>query len=288
MKELETANWDATNFNELGFWSADLDSGELDLCDNAKRKLGLQSRTSVNIASAFRNLLTPDRRAILRQIKNASPLNSQFQHLLTKSPNYSNVIALKGHFKFNDLGKPISLSGIITETDIPVKKESLKSDLLAIVSHELKAPLTTIKLYVQLAAKMSGKVRSAPLTRYLNAAVREVDLMDNLMENFLDYSSISTGKIPLYPRQFNLASVVREEFLRQQDINHTHIFELSDSKPVTVIADLTKIQLVINNLINNAVKYAPAQTVIRLSCTSINDSAVVCIEDQGPGISMED
>lgn len=288
MKELQTASWEDEKFNEFGFWSANLDSGALDLCEIARRILCLQNDGNVKVAAGFNRLCAKDRKGILRQIKNASPAISLFQYILTGNSNHPGSIILKGHFKFNEQGRPTILSGIVTERMLPVAKESLKNDLLAMISHELKAPLTTIKLYIQLAVKTSGKMRNEPLSRHLNAAVREVDLMDNLMENFLDFSSISSGKIPLYPRKFDLAGILQEEFLRQREINHTHDFELSELKETMVLADRTKIRLVINNLINNAVKYAPSRSLIRLSCSSINDSAVVCVEDEGPGIAFED
>ncbi|MGN8070956.1 sensor histidine kinase [Mucilaginibacter sp. 22184] len=288
MEVTKTVSWSTPDLDNLGFWSANLINGELELCAISKTKLGLSTFSPSNLETAFKKFSYKDRRCFLEQIKSASPHGPMFRHISAGSHDMPGPLLLKGQFKFNDSNEAIGLSGILSTISKSVKVTSNESDLLTILSHELKAPLTTIKLYIQLASKMLGKVRVASVLPYLDTAVREVDLLNNTMENLLDYSSLNTGDLPIYPQVFSLSAMVKEEFLKHQEIHGTHIFEYHDTGHIKVNADKIKIRLVINNLINNAIKYAPDQTLIRLSCNRVNDQAVECVQDHGPGISFED
>lgn len=129
---MKTDSWSTPDLDNLGFWSANLTNGELDLCAISKTKLGLPSHTPSNLKTAFKKFSIQDRRCFLEQIKSASPQSPMFRHISAGSHDMPGPLLLKGQFKFNDSNEAIGLSGILSIISKSVKVTSNESDLLTI------------------------------------------------------------------------------------------------------------------------------------------------------------
>jgi signal transduction histidine kinase len=175
-----------------------------------------------------------------------------------------------------------------------------KDHFLSIASHELRTPLTTIKGYSQILQRnLSRQEAGKPLTgqagsreaRILNNIVNQVGRMDALISEMLDVSRIQSGQFDLnLSNQVDLNELARRVVEQQQDAAPDHSLVLQ-SAPTDLAGnwDEARIEQVLNNLINNALKYSsPSQPVeIGLAQGDRPDEGLVWVRDRGIGISPE-
>jgi signal transduction histidine kinase len=164
-----------------------------------------------------------------------------------------------------------------------------KNDFIAMVSHELKTPLTTLKGYVQLLnTKVTEKDEKFRFNA-LNKIETQVNKMTEMINSFLNVSRLESSKINLNKRFFflnDLIDDVTEEIELHASCNDLTITK--DLKQVRVHADQEKINVVISNLISNAIKYSPLEKKIHIQCDLQENNALVSVKDEGMGIATAD
>lgn len=168
-----------------------------------------------------------------------------------------------------------------------------RDEFLSIASHELKTPLTSLRLQLQLALRKIEKGDGESpllkdLSRALELGVRQVSSLTHLVNDLLDISRIQTGNFDLARVEINLSELAEEiaaRFREQLELACCPL-KLRLDPDVTGCWDRYRMEQVIVNLLSNAIKYAP-QTEITV-CTRIeNGSAVLEVADEGPGIEAE-
>jgi two-component system phosphate regulon sensor histidine kinase PhoR len=166
----------------------------------------------------------------------------------------------------------------------------LKSDFIATVSHELKTPLSLIRMF----GEMLASDRQLPDDRrrqYLQIIVRESERLTALIENVLDFARVERGKAAYDFRENNLRDVIVRavDFVRSRlDRDRPAIVvELPESVPDSLL-DEQALQLLLFNLLDNAMKYAPEgeRVFVRLRLEGARFS--VEVQDEGPGIEEDD
>lgn len=183
-----------------------------------------------------------------------------------------------------------------SSTDIQKIKEEekRKGDFIKMASHELKTPVTSIKGYVQLLLSLSSAENTAALTpTTLRSSLERVDKqivrLTRLITEMLDLSRLDESKLELKKENFSIRQLVEETV---QDILHT-----SSSHEITVVVnadgvitgDRDRIQQVLINFINNAIKYSPLQRQINVLIHSATpDQISVSVKDSGIGINRAD
>lgn len=169
----------------------------------------------------------------------------------------------------------------------------LREEFLSIASHELKTPLTSLGLQIHifehlLKERKSWEELNTQLPPMMNIAQRQLRHMADLVEKLLDISRIETGNFTMQTDLMDLAETVNEiiaqmhELARQAGCDIT----LSSEGPVTGHWDRPRIEQVISNLLNNAIKYAPGKP-IAIHLEAANGNVVMEVEDQGPGIPVD-
>jgi signal transduction histidine kinase len=166
--------------------------------------------------------------------------------------------------------------------------DELKSTFISIISHELKTPVALIKGYVSTLRREDARWDKKVVQESLKVIEEESDHLTNLIENLLDASRLQAGGLSIKRADCNLPEVVRRiaEKFRIQSPEHPVIVDFPPNFPV-ILADEMRIGQVVSNLISNAIKYAPVGD-INISGQVLPDNIVVCIKDEGPGISPED
>lgn len=166
--------------------------------------------------------------------------------------------------------------------------DKLKSQLLSIVSHELRTPLASIKGYVTTILDHRDRLQSATQTEFLQIIDSETDRLTELVENLLDMSRIEAGVLRIHPEPMALTPVIERALLALQPklAGHTLEVEMDNSSPDVVI-DAGRIQQVLSNLLDNAVKYSPPGSLVRISVKTNETHVTVGIHDKGPGILPE-
>lgn len=166
--------------------------------------------------------------------------------------------------------------------------ENTRRELIANVSHDLRTPLTMIKLYAEMIRDLNGENKKK---REQNAAViiEESDRLTSLVQNLLDVSRLQSGAMPFQPSEFDLNETVkrilpRYDALVQKD---GYQFKLERKTGAPVKADEARIEQVLYNLINNAVNYAGADKEIILSIDDSGATVRISVSDHGEGIEPD-
>jgi len=177
--------------------------------------------------------------------------------------------------------------GILLDITLQKLEEKRKMDFLGIVSHELKSPLTSLSGYIQILENKSKNLEDKLFSSLLANASRQNVRMRNLIEGFLDVARIGEGKLGLKLVSFDtqeLLEQIRQTYMVTTD-SHRMIFQIDTQH--MLLADQDKIEQVIVNFINNAIKYAPIGSEIKIEASVHEEVFLVRVTDQGPGISAD-
>lgn len=161
-----------------------------------------------------------------------------------------------------------------------------KTNFVSNVSHELKTPLTTIRMYSELLGE--ERVRSQEKRKlYLNTIISETHRLTRLVNNVLDFSRLERGakKYNLERIQLNglVSSIVETQQMRLQEVEMELISDISDT-PLFAMVDRDAIEQVILNLLDNALKYAAEGKWVKVSLVDMKGRTEIIVSDRGPGI----
>lgn len=170
----------------------------------------------------------------------------------------------------------------------------LRDEFLSIASHELRTPLTPLKIRVQqmqrlLDSRGQDDIPAEQLNKTVQTCHRQIERLSKLIEDLLDISRISRGKLSLYPEDFDFAELIRDiltRFSGQLESAGCVVTAHLDS-PLAVHLDLSRTEQVIVNLLTNAIKYAPAKP-IEITARAMGDEVEFTVQDHGIGIAEED
>jgi PAS domain S-box-containing protein len=165
----------------------------------------------------------------------------------------------------------------------------LKDEFLSIASHELRTPVTSIKGYTQLAKTLIRENDLATSEEYLDIALDQIDRMSRLILELLDVSRIETGRL-----QIRRESIAWPNFVR--DVVHRHHTAFSDrhfkvdvdGDERVVNGDRDRLEQVLGNLLENAVKYSPEGSDISVDVDDRGDHVVTAVSDRGMGIPADE
>jgi PAS domain S-box-containing protein len=163
----------------------------------------------------------------------------------------------------------------------------LKSDLLATVSHELRTPLATIKGYSTLILDYYSRLDSDETKDYLRSIDISTDRLTKLVDNLLDTSRMEAGLLKLEKSPTSMTQLIKgvatEASIRADQ--YRIVAKLIKRLPKVNI-DAKRIRQVLDNLIDNAIKYSPPGTEITISADKSVKELLVSVTDQGPGIPV--
>ena len=181
-------------------------------------------------------------------------------------------------------------SVVITLQDMtPLEElERLRADLLGMVSHELRVPLTSIKGSAMTLLDDSSDLDPAELRQFHQIIVDQVNHMRKLIASLLDVARIETGTLPVSPEPAEVATLVdraRNTFLSGGG-RHNLDLDLTPNLP-PVMADRQRIVQVLGNLLSNAARHSLESSVIRVTAVQEDLHVVVSVADEGTGIPAE-
>jgi two-component system sensor histidine kinase VicK len=166
--------------------------------------------------------------------------------------------------------------------------EQRKNDFIAMVSHELKTPLTSLTGIIQISNVKLKNSKDVFLAGAMEKANRQVKRMTHMINGFLNVSRLDSGKLLLDKTTFYLANLIEDIAAEILLSVSTHEFKLELDQSIVVNADKDKIWSVITNLISNAVKYSPKGKTVEIICKIIAGSAQVSVRDFGIGLTGAD
>lgn len=165
-------------------------------------------------------------------------------------------------------------------------------DLFAITAHEIKTPLTTLKLVIQL--YLQRYYENGPTVvklEDLKAMDAEVNRLTALVNDLLDASTMENGKLNLSLQIVDLTTLIKENVERMKLYSREHTIVVNGGKPLVdklnVVADPNRLTQVLVNLLTNATKYSPPQTTIKVNTKQHKNKVVVSIQNEGEAIPTD-
>ena len=177
------------------------------------------------------------------------------------------------------------------EIELLKTNEAYRKEFLQNLAHEFKTPIFAIQGYVD--TLLNGAIDNPDVNkRFLENAARNVNRMVNLVEDLDEIARLESGQQPLYKTYFVIQEMIRETFetlsIKTGVKNIRCSIKKGCESPITVYADMEKIQQVINNLLENATKYGKKNGTIIASIYKTDGKHVLIeISDDGIGISEE-
>jgi K+-sensing histidine kinase KdpD len=179
-----------------------------------------------------------------------------------------------------------------SEAEAVKRSERLKSALLDAVTHDIRTPLTSIKASATLlledreANGQMERLSSDEQNTMLRVITHGADRLDRFVEGIVDLARIEAGDMKLYRNWGAVEDIIDAALAQAEPLTRQHQIRVSvkDELPV-VRVDARAVAEVIYTLIDNASKYAPAETLIVVEATRVADDMIeIAVEDQGPGI----
>jgi len=166
--------------------------------------------------------------------------------------------------------------------------DEIKATFISIVSHELRTPVALIKGYASTLRRDDARWDKSTISDSLAVIEEEADRLSKMIDDLLDASRLQAGGLSLNRADVSLpilAKRVAERFSTQTK-KHTIVTDFPEKFPI-VLADETRIEQVIINLVSNALKYA-ADGEIKIHGKAHPEQVVICVSDEGPGIEAKD
>ncbi|MBO0790888.1 MAG: PAS domain-containing sensor histidine kinase, partial [Ktedonobacteraceae bacterium] len=165
--------------------------------------------------------------------------------------------------------------------------EQRKDDFISMASHELKAPLTTLKLQNQLVKRRLERHGLHEAGAALSRLEEPIKQLERLIGELLDVSKIQAGRLEYAQEPVDLDKLLHEITTSMQQVHTTHTITVRSIPHLSLIGDKDRLGQVFINLISNAIKYSPDATTIEIDVHPSTDTVTISVRDHGIGIPPE-
>lgn len=176
--------------------------------------------------------------------------------------------------------------GSCTNIDQHITKIHKLDEFISIASHELKTPITTLKASLQLMKAFIERAGDPILSKLHEQTDRSAGKINDLVTDLLNAGSIKEGRVSLNISNFNVRTLLLNTC---PHVSATGVYRVVVDCPedLNVVADQDRIDQVLVNFVNNAIKYAPDSKVIYLNAEKLDNHVKISVKDLGPGIAAE-
>ncbi len=292
----------------------DLDSGAAQPDARTRALLGLPPQSTLTFKQALDTMIHPEdepgyREALRRALEPSGSAELQIDIRVRHPDGTERWVAITGRAQLEgESRRPVRLAGVamdITkrkEVEEALRQRTLqneelidrleaadrqKNEFLAMLAHELRNPLAPIRNASELLARaLAGTPRGQEVVDILK---RQVSVMVRLVDDLLDVSRITQGRIVLKRRAVLLAEIIAQAMETVEPLIQEKHHEISvvSYRPLRVYADPTRLVQCVVNILTNAAKYTQPHGSIRVQTAEEADAAVLTIADNGPGISPD-
>jgi PAS domain S-box-containing protein len=291
----------AAEATELGTWDWDLTTDVLALNARTRIIFGLPPEGEPSYELFLEMIHPDDRERVHKTIEHSldpgSNGNYDIEYRVVRQDGVLKWVKEKGQVSFK--GKfpdraPVRFVGTVIDiTDAKRKEEELreankaKDEFLATLSHELRTPLTSIYGWANLLH--AGQLDRAGSMKAYEVIERNVKAQMQLVDDLLNVSSIIVGKVKLVPKWLDPVPTIDaavESIRPAAEVKGLHVHAQSNG-PVLIFADPDRLQQVISNLLNNAMKFTEKGGEIKVDFGRVQNSFHINVRDTGEGISPE-
>jgi signal transduction histidine kinase len=207
--------------------------------------------------------------------------------------NYTKRIIVRSDDEVGQLTTAFNHMADTIETNMAELKNNdiVRRELIANVSHDLRSPLTSIQGYIETILMRDEKIDPKQRTEFLETVLRNVTNLNSLVTELFELSKLDTKQGHPNPEPFSIAELVQDIVLtfqpqaEQKSINL--ITKIPESLPL-VVGDISMLDRVFSNLIDNAIRYIQNGCKITIVLKSVDDSVEIIVGDDGRGIPEND
>jgi PAS domain S-box-containing protein len=182
---------------------------------------------------------------------------------------------------------PVRMLGTLMDITEEKNEQQRKEDFMGIIAHELKTPITSVKAFGQFLHERAVEANDHVSAGYLHKMVTQVNKLNMLVQELLDVTRISSGKMIFNRQQFNFKDLVAE-IVEQVQITTTKIIVVKHSLwNGSIIGDKERTGQVLANLLTNAIKYSPNADKVIVSVEGKKKQVICSVIDFGIGIAKE-
>ncbi len=167
------------------------------------------------------------------------------------------------------------------------KAIGVRDNFISIASHELKTPVTSLKVYAEVLLRQFAQKNDVKTTDYLTRIIKQIDKLTLLIQDLLNVSRIQTNQLTFRIEQFDLNNIIKEIVGNMQPVANNHRLIIEGKAVRKVWGDQERISQVLLNLLTNALKYSPNANKVIIKVTNSKTEAIVSVQDFGIGIDKE-
>ena len=180
---------------------------------------------------------------------------------------------------------------VIYIRDIAERKrvEQLKDEFIGLVSHELRSPLTVIMGAVNTVLSEGSRLTRDETRLLLQDAAWETESLSHILGNLLELSRVRADRLILSMEPVDVRDVVRDAVDKVKRQSTTHRFAIDFPRGLPLVnADRLRLERILHNLLENAIKYSPEGSRIQVSAREDDNNLLIGVSDEGVGISLHD
>ncbi len=297
MREREDRLRMALDAGRMGTWEWNVRTGAVIWSQDLEAIHGMAPGSFGGTLAAFEKDVHPDdvekvRRAVAQNFESGNA-EHHVEYRIVRPDGTLRWVEGRGKVFRDASGVPVRLIGVCTDvTDRKRAEEALrdadraKDEFLAMLSHELRNPLAALTTAAHLlhAAEPGG----AAAAHARDVVERQTKHMSRLVDDLLDVSRVTMGKLALEREVFDLGSMVSGVVQAWRSAGRFSAHSVNtDCTPVWVYADRVRVEQIVSNLLHNALKFTPSGGTISLSVEEKEGEAVLRVSDSGRGIAPQ-
>jgi len=271
----------------VGFWRFDFSQNTLELCPVSCRMTKLHNKSSLR---KVLSVIHPHgAKEFLGNICMLARTGNGFEeeaHIIMEDGN-SKWFRISGILEQNNDGFA-NLSGAIIDVTAFKLEEIRRADAIACMFHEVKTPITTLRLYVQSSLRNMQSTARKEVTMQLEKADHQISVVDGIVNTYVNVALTKNGTLHLHPTRFDLSELIYELIQNHSMAYPDQVIKYALGMPEFVYADREKIAQVINNMLSNALKFSPPYSFVHVNCEHSLKGTLFSVTDQGAGIAKSD
>jgi signal transduction histidine kinase len=277
---------------DLGTWDLNPQNNTFTSNERLKNWFGLPLDRDIDLDNAIAAIVEEDKEKVINAINKAMEKGSDGNYnviyrIKNLQSNTERVVEATGKARFGANGEVYRFSGILQDVTEEFLLQQRKDEFISVASHELKTPITTLNASMQILQKIvKTDASTEKIAMFVDKASNNLNKLIRLLDDLLNVTKIQQGQLGLNKTMFNISEMVRDccEYIQ---LASEHVFEIKGDSDLMIFADYRRLDQVLVNLLNNAVKYSPFSKKVEVTIFHDEHNVTVAVRDFGIGINPE-